>query len=157
MRGKAKFKNQSINPDEKWQSQKVTKFINYAMVNGKKSVAKKIVEQAIADAAKNIKAEPLEVFEKAIENASPLLEVRPRRIGGATYLVPMEVNPKRRLALSMKAVLAAAINKKGKPMARILAQELVNAYNNEGDAIARRNELHKLAESNKAFAHYAKF
>jgi len=100
-------------------------------------------------------AEPVDVFEKAIENVSPLLEVKPKRIGGATYQVPKEVKGKRRISLAMRWIISAAKSKKGKPMKEKLAEELINAYNNTGTAIKRKEDTHRMAEANRAFAHFA--
>lgn len=157
MRGRSKFKKPVLRPDEKYNSQKIAKFINYLMQDGKKSLAKSIVYKSLEGAAKELKTEPLAIMDQAVENTSPLLEVKPRRIGGATYLVPIEVKPSRRMTLAMREIIKSARNKQGKPMVEFLAQELKDAYNNTGSAVAKRDELHKMAEANKAFAHYAKF
>lgn len=137
-------------------SAKVEKFINYIMEEGKKNTARKVVYGAfdvIKEKRKDV--EPLEVFELALKNAGPLTEIRMRRIGGANYQVPREVRPERRLALAFRWIIDAARSKKGRPMHQKLADELLAAANNEGDAIKKRDTTHKMAEANKAFAHFA--
>jgi small subunit ribosomal protein S7 len=154
MRGKKKAKK-TIPPDPVYNNVTVSKFINQVMRKGKKTVAKKIVYGAFDIIKEKTKKEPLEIFEKAISNASPLLEVRPKRIGGATYQVPVEVRGERRLTLAMRWITEAAKSKKGKPMEEKLAEELINAANNTGVAIKRKEDTHKMAEANRAFAHFA--
>ncbi len=137
-------------------SQKVEKFINYVMEKGKKNTARKIVYTAfdlIKDKAKV--ADPMEVFDTALKNTGPTMEVRSRRVGGANYQVPREVRPERRSYLSMRWIIDAARNKKGKPMAEKLSEEILLASKNEGEAIKKRENVHKMAEANKAFAHFA--
>ncbi len=137
-------------------STKVEKFINYIMQEGKKNTARKVVYGAfdiIKEKRKDV--EPLEVFELALKNAGPLTEIRMRRIGGANYQVPREVRPERRLALAFRWIIDAARSKKGRPMHQKLADELLAAANNEGEAIKKRDTTHKMAEANKAFAHFA--
>lgn len=137
-------------------STKVEKFINYIMERGKKNVARSIVYGAfdiIKEKKKEI--EPLEVFELALKNAGPLTEIRSRRIGGANYQVPREVRPERRFALALRWIIDAANSKKGRPMHQKLADELLAAANNEGEAVKKRETTHKMAEANKAFAHFA--
>lgn len=157
MRGTKTAKKRTIEPDPKHRSVALGKFINYLMRGGKKTTARKILYQAFDVVAGQTKQDPLQVFDLAIKNASPLLEVRPRRIGGATYQVPMEVKPDRQRALAYRAIINAARKKQGKPMFDFLADELMNAAKGEGEAVRRRDELHRLAESNRAFAHYARF
>ncbi|MDP3763969.1 MAG: 30S ribosomal protein S7 [bacterium] len=155
MRRKLKAKPKII-PDFVYDSEKVTKFINYTMERGKKDTARKIVYDAfefIKEKAKN--PNPLEVFESALKNTGPTMEVRSRRVGGANYQIPREVRPERRQFLSMKWIIDAARAKKGKAMAEKLAEELIAAANNEGDAVRKRENTHKMAEANKAFAHFA--
>jgi small subunit ribosomal protein S7 len=145
-----------VDPDLTYNSQKLSKFINCVMWDGKKNTARKIVYAAfdvIKEKTEN--PNPLEVFDTAIKNASPLIEVRSRRIGGANYQVPREVRPERRLALSMRWIIAAARSKKGVPMHIKLADELILASKNEGAAVKKKMDTHKMAESNKAFAHFA--
>ncbi|OHA78254.1 MAG: 30S ribosomal protein S7 [Candidatus Yonathbacteria bacterium RBG_16_43_6] len=137
-------------------SAKVEKFINYIMQEGKKNTARKVVYGAfdvIKEKRKDV--EPLEIFELAMKNAGPLTEIRMRRIGGANYQVPREVRPERRLALAFRWIIDAARSKKGRPMHQKLADELLAASNNEGEAIKKRDTTHKMAEANKAFAHFA--
>ena len=137
-------------------SAKVEKFINYIMQEGKKNTARKVVYGAFDIMKEKRKdVEPLEVFELALKNAGPLTEIRMRRIGGANYQVPREVRPERRLALAFRWIIDAARSKKGRPMHQKLADELLAAANNEGEAIKKRDTPHKMAEANKAFAHFA--
>jgi len=144
-----------IIPDPKYKSALVSRFINMVMLKGKKSTAESIVYGAIELVSKKIQTKnPLEVFEKAVDNARPLLEVRPRRIGGATYQVPMEVEKHRGNFMSMMWIRDFARSKKGKPMKEKLAGELLEAYNRTGSAIKKREDTHRMAESNKAFSHY---
>ena len=155
MRRKLKAKPK-INPDPTYDSEKITKFINYCMQEGKKSTATKIVYEAldfIKEQSKN--PNPLEIFELALKNTSPMMEVRSRRVGGANYQIPREVRPERRQFLSMKWIIDAARAKKGKAMHEKLAEEIIAASNNEGDAVRKRDNTHKMAEANKAFAHFA--
>lgn len=155
MRRKLKAKPK-IQPDYTYDSEKVTKFINYAMEKGKKTIATKIVYDSfnlIKEQTKN--PNPLEIFEMALKNTGPTMEVRSRRVGGANYQIPREVRPERRQFLSMKWIIEAARSKKGKAMAQKLADEIVAASNNEGEAVRKRENTHKMAEANKAFAHFA--
>jgi len=143
-------------PDGKYNSMLISKFINCLMWQGKKSVATNIVYDAMDIIAEKIKdVGPLEVFEVAIDNVKPDIEVRSKRVGGANYQVPMPVNPKRRQSLAIRWVLDASRGKKGKPMAQRLAEELMAAYKREGTAMTTRDNVHKMAEANKAFAHFA--
>lgn len=155
MRRKLKAKPK-IQPDYAYDSEKVTKFINYVMQEGKKSTARKVVYaslEAIKEKTKN--PNPLEVFEAALKNTGPTMEVRSRRVGGANYQIPREVRPERRQFLSMKWIIDAARAKKGKAMHEKLAEEIIAASNNEGEAVRKRENTHKMAEANKAFAHFA--
>ena len=154
MRGKIKRPPQP-GPDILYNSARVGKFINYVMWDGKKEAARKVVYGALDLIKEKTKKSPLEVFELALKNAGPLLEVRSKRIGGANYQVPREVRPERRLALSMGWIIEAARNKKGKPMDERLSEELIAASKNEGVAIKKKDDTHKMAEANKAFAHFA--
>ena len=129
-------------------------FINKIMERGKKSTAERIVYTALDIVAQKSKREPVEVFEQAIRNASPVVEVRPRRVGGATYQVPMEVPQVRRVSLAMRWILNAARARTGRPIAERLAAELLDAANNTGVAVKRREDTHRMAEANRAFAHY---
>jgi small subunit ribosomal protein S7 len=155
MRRKIKAKKE-LQPDLVYNSQKVEKFINYCMQEGKKNTARKVVYDALEAIKKSEKVEdPLEVFDTALKNTGPTVEVRSRRVGGANYQVPREVRPERRSYLSMKWIIDAARHKKGKPMANRLADEIVLASKNEGEACKKRENVHKMAEANKAFAHFA--
>lgn len=151
-----KFKQKEILPDPIYNDIMVSKFINQVMRKGKKTIARKTVYKAFEIIKKETKKEPLEVFETALENAAPLVEVKARRIGGATYQVPKEVKGKRRLSLAMRWIIGAAKAKKGKPMEKKLAQEIVQAFKNEGEAIRKKINLHKMAEANRAFAHFSR-
>lgn len=154
MRGKKKAKK-IIPPDPVYNNITVSKFINQVMRKGKKTIAKKIVYGVFDIVKEKTKKEPLEIFEKAMNNASPLLEVKPKRIGGATYQVPVEVRGERKLTLAMRWIIEAAKSKKGKPMKEKLAEELINAANNTGVAIKKKEDTHRMAEANRAFAHFA--
>ena len=150
------YKKHKISPDGIYNEVVVSQFINKVMKSGKKTIAQKIVYEAFEIIKEKTKKEPLEIFKLAIENASPLLEVKPKRIGGATYQVPMEVRGERRLALATKWILDAARAKKGKPMAEKLAAELMDCVNNQGNAIKKKADTHRMAEANKAFARFAR-
>jgi len=155
MRGKVKNRNKA-GKDVTYQSEKVGKFINYVMKEGKKNTARKIVYKAFDLIKEKAKVEdPMEIFDTALKNAGPTMEVRSRRVGGANYQVPREVRPERRSYLSMKWIIDAAAAKKGKPMHEKLSEEIILASKNEGEAIKKRENVHKMAESNKAFAHFA--
>lgn len=150
-------KNRNIaGPDLKYGSVRVEKFINSVMWDGKKSTARKVVYDALDIIKEKQKVEnPLEVFETAVRNVGPMMEIRSRRVGGANYQVPREVRPERRQALAYRWILTAARGGKGKPMAEKLAQEIMAAANNEGAAIKKKDDTHRMAEANKAFAHFA--
>ena len=148
------YKKHKIAPDGVYQDVLVGQFINKVMKDGKKSTAQKIVYSAFEQIQAQTKKDALEVFKQALENAAPLLEVKPKRVGGATYQVPMEVRGDRRMALAIRWILEGARGKKGKPMAEKLAFELIGCLNNEGAAIKRKNDTHRMAEANKAFAHF---
>lgn len=154
MRRAVKNRNQ-VGPDTKFNSTEISKFINYVMVGGKKSIAQNIVYKALEVGAEKLKVEPLEVFKTALNNAGPLMEVRSRRVGGANYQVPREVRQERRFMLALRWIIGAAQSKKGKAMELKLADELVQAFNNEGAAIKKKEDMHRMAEANKAFAHFA--
>ncbi len=155
MRRKVKNRN-IVGPDIKFNSTKIEKFINYVMQEGKKNTARAIVYKAFDKIKETAKVEsPIEVFDTALKNTGPTMEVRSRRVGGANYQVPREVRPERRIYLSMKWLIDAAKAKKGKPMHEKLAEEIILASRNEGEAIKKRENVHKMAESNKAFAHFA--
>jgi len=132
----------------------VAQFINKVMQRGKKSLAERIVYRAFELVEQQTRRPALEVFEQAVRNATPVLEVRPRRVGGATYQVPVEIRGERRIALAMRWIIQAARRRAGKSMIEKLAAELVDAANNTGGAIRRREEVHRMAEANRAFSHY---
>ncbi len=143
-----------IPPDPRYNSVQVQSFINRVVKNGKTSVATTLVYRAFDLIEERAKRNPIEVFEQAIKNVSPVMEVKPRRVGGATYQVPMEVPPARRFALASRWLLQAARARSGKSFSEKLAGELLDAANNQGAAIRKREETHKMAESNRAFSHY---
>ena len=151
---KKKKIDRKLPPDARFHSALVTRFINNLMLQGKKSVAEKIFFSAMDMVAEKSGKPPLEVFEKALENVKPYLEVKSRRVGGATYQVPVEVSPDRRTALAIRWVISFARERKGAPMNRALADELMDAFQNQGSAIKKKQNTHKMAEANKAFAHY---
>ena len=144
-----------IDPDVRYSNVLVAKFINKIMEAGKKSVARKIVYSALELAEKQTKKPAIEVFEKAMENVSPTVELRSKRVGGANYQVPKEVRPERRTALAIRWIVESARAQKGKPMAARLAEEFVQAFNNAGGAIKKKQDVHRMAEANKAFAHFS--
>ncbi len=142
-------------PDPKFSNKYITKFINSLMWCGKKATAESIVYGALEKAAQKVnEKDPLKVFQKAVDNVRPLLELKPRRVGGATYQVPIEVRSDRGVSIAMRWIRNAARNKKGHPMQDKLAEELIAAFKGEGSAIKKREETHKMAEANKAFAHF---
>lgn len=155
MRRKLKSKP-VIRPDIQYKSEKVSKFVNYIMESGKKRAAQKIVFGALDAIKEKMQVEnPLEIFESALKNTGPLMEVRSRRVGGANYQVPREVRAERKQFLAMKWIIEAARSKKGQPMHLKLAEEIMLAHKNEGEAVRKRENTHKMAEANKAFAHFA--
>ncbi len=155
MRRKLKTKK-ALKPDYKYQSEKITKLVNYIMYDGKKSVAEKNIYDMLEIIKEKAKVKnPVEIFELALSNTAPNMEIRSKRVGGANYQVPVEVRPARRSALSMKWIVEAARTKKGAPIAEKLATEIIAASKNEGDAVRKKENTHKMAEANKAFAHFA--
>ena len=151
---KGHVRKREVVPDTRFDNPTVAKFIASIMKCGKKSLAEKIFYDALDKAAEKLGAEPFEVFEKAMGNVAPQIEVRPRRVGGATYQVPVEVTPERGQLLSIRWILSYARTKKGMPMSERLMRELIDAYKNEGNSIKKREDTHKMAEANRAFAHY---
>ena len=141
-------------PDPKYDSRLVAKFVNIIMIRGKKSVAERIMYDALATVEERAKQEALKMFKTAIENVKPAVEVKSRRVGGSTYQVPVEVRPDRRTSLAMRWVIGAARRRPERSMADKLAAELLDAANNRGTAVKKREDTHKMAEANKAFAHY---
>ena len=143
-----------VPPDPIYNDVLVSKLINRVMWDGKKSIAQKIVYKAMEFLAEKTKKEPLEALHQAIDNVRPLVEVRPRRVGGATYQVPIEVQEPRKTSLALRWIVEAARSRKGKPMAEKLGEDLVNAFNNTGTAIKKKEDVHRMAEANRAFAHF---
>lgn len=155
MRRKLNIKR-NLKPDMTYDSLKLAKFTNYVMESGKKTIARRVVKDCMTIIKEKAKVEnPLELFETALKNTAPAMEVRSRRVGGANYQVPREVRPERKQALSMKWIVEAARSKKGAPIASKLADEIIAASKNEGEAVKKRENVHKMAEANKAFAHFA--
>ncbi len=145
-----------LKPDPRFKNKLVGKFINSLMLGGKKSTAQRILYAALDDVHKRVKdKEPVDIFMTAINNVKPIVEVRSRRVGGATYQVPVPVSQKRQISLAYRWILGAARSKKGRPMHAKLADELHAAYRGEGDAMKKREDVHKMADANKAFAHFA--
>ena len=148
--------SQQLKPDPKYNSKLVSKFINCLMGDGKKSVAQRVFYDAMDVVSGKVKdVSELEVFEKAVNNVRPMIEVRSKRVGGSSYQVPMQVNAKRQQSLAFRWILLSARSKKGKPMCERLASELIDAYNKQGGAMTTRENIHRMAEANKAFAHFA--
>lgn len=143
-----------ILPDPKFGNVTLAKFINHLMVSGKKSVAERIVYGALSKIEERTKADPIELFDKALETVQPVVEVKSRRVGGATYQVPVEVRPARRMALAMRWLVDASRSRGEKSMALRLAGELIDASEGRGSAVKKREDVHRMAEANKAFAHY---
>ncbi|MBN2479993.1 MAG: 30S ribosomal protein S7 [Parachlamydiales bacterium] len=155
MARRRRAEKRKADPDPKYNNLTIAKLINKIMMNGKKTIARKIVYDAIEGFAKKIGAsDPVEAFEKALENAKPSLEIKSRRIGGATYQVPIEIAPDRRTALAMRWIITFSRAKVGRCMADGLITELSDCYNNQGSTIKKKEDTHKMAEANKAFAHY---
>ncbi len=155
MRRKLKNKR-ALLPDDVYQSVKVSKLINYVMEKGHKNIARSIVYGAFEDIKKEAKKEPLEVFEQALQNVGPQMEIKTKRVGGANYQIPHEVSPERRLTLSLRWLIEFTRAKKGKQASQRLADEILAASKNEGEAVKRRENVHKMAEANRAFAHFAR-
>jgi small subunit ribosomal protein S7 len=143
-----------VKPDIKYSNEVVEMCINRVMQRGKKSTARSIVYDAFDLIEERTKRDPMQTFDQAIKNATPMIEVKPRRVGGATYQIPIEVPPDRRLSLALRWLLAAARSRSGKSMAEKLAAELMDAANNVGATIKKREDTHRMAEANKAYAHY---
>ncbi|AIS53195.1 30S ribosomal protein S7 [Thermoanaerobacter kivui] len=151
---KGHVERREVLPDPVYNSKKVSKLINKVMWDGKKSLAQKICYGAFDIIREKTGRDPLEVFEEALNNVMPVLEVRPRRVGGATYQVPMEVRPERRLSLGIRWLVEYARQRSGKSMMEKLALEIMDAANNTGGSVKKKEDTHKMAEANKAFAHY---
>jgi len=155
MRGK-RFPKRTILPDPKYKSIFVARFVNLIMMGGKKSTATYIVYKALDIIEEKTKRKPLDVLEESIRNVSPPLEVRPRRIGGANYQIPMEVSRDRQITLAARWIIEAARNRSGKPMSQALASEILDASKKEGSAMKKRENMLRMAEANRAFAHFAR-
>lgn len=155
MRRTVKSRRQA-SPDLRYDSLKVAKLINYVMEEGKKEIARKVVYGALEDMKEKTKREPVEVLEEALRNAGPQMEIKTRRVGGANYQIPHEVSPERRLTLALRWIIDAARSKSGKPIRERLADELLAASQNTGEAIKKRETVHKMAEANRAFAHFSR-
>lgn len=155
MSRRRRAEKRTIDPDPVYNSTVLAKFINKVMLQGKKSLARKIVYGALDKFSKRVKSEnALEAFEQALENAKPQLEVKSRRIGGATYQVPIEVAPERSMALAMRWIIGNSRSKVGRSMTEGLAMELSDCFNHQGTTIKKKDDTHRMAEANKAFAHY---
>ena len=143
-----------VTPDPKFGDELISRFVNSVLEDGKKNIARNIVYSALDQIAQKTEKNPLEVFKKAVDNASPLIEVRARRVGGATYQVPVEVRPERAQALAIRWLITAARNRSETTMAARLSAELLDAANNRGTAVKKREETHRMADANRAFSHY---
>ena len=151
---KRRAEKRYIKPDPRFNDILVAKFVNYIMMDGKKSTSRSVVYESFDLIEKKTKKPAIEVFKKAVSNVQPMVEVRSRRVGGATYQVPMEVRPERRMALALRWIKKYATDGKDKTMAEKLSAELISASNGEGSAIKKKDEVHRMAEANKAFAHF---
>ena len=151
---RARVVKREVPPDARFGSKSLARFINKLMLNGKKSLAERIVYRALDRIENQTHRNPIDVFDQALRNATPLLEVKPRRVGGATYQVPVEIRGERRNSLAMRWLITAARGRNGRSMVEKLSGELLDAFNNTGATIKRREDVHRMAEANKAFAHY---
>ena len=154
---RAKIQRRVLAPDARYNSELVSRFINKIMERGKKGLAERIMYGAMANIQTRTGRDPLEVFEQAVYNATPVLEVKPRRVGGATYQVPVPIEGERRRSLAIRWLLTSARSRNGKSMQEKLANELLDAFNGTGATIKRREDTHRMAEANKAFSHYGRF
>lgn len=157
MARKGRTEQREIKADPKFDNRLISRFVGTLMLDGKRTLAERTLYQALDIAKDKTKKEPVEVFETAIKNVSPQVEVKARRVGGSTYQVPIEVSPRRRTQLAIRWLVDAARSKQGAPMAKRLADELVAANNEEGDAMKKREDVHRMAEANRAFAHFARY
>jgi len=155
MARRRKAERRVLAPDPTYNSELVAKVINFTMRGGKKSTAERIVYGALSHISEKMSEEPIEVLIKAIDNMKPRVEVKSRRVGGSTYQVPVEINRDRQLALALRWLLAASKGRRGVPMGTAMALELMDAYNGQGSVIRKRDDTHRMAQANKAFAHYA--
>lgn len=154
---RAKIQRRIPQPDARYNSELVTRFINKIMQRGKKGLAERIMYDALQMIQERSGNDPMTVFEQAVQNATPMLEVKPRRVGGATYQVPVQIEGPRRMSLAMRWLLTSARNRPGRSMEEKLANELLDAFNNTGATIKRREDTHRMAEANRAFSHYGRF
>lgn len=153
---RGKYHKRPTAPDVRYSSPQVQLFINKVMLSGKKATAEKIVYGSLDSAAERLGRQPIEVFETALRNVAPTVEVKPKRVGGATYQVPVEIKGDRRFALAMRWIIQSARSRQGRPMIERLTAELIDAFNNTGASVRRREETHRMAEANRAFSHYAR-
>jgi small subunit ribosomal protein S7 len=151
---RARVVRREVPPDARFGSKSLARFINKLMLSGKKSLAERIVYDALSRIESQTHRNPIDVFDQALRNVTPLLEVKPRRVGGATYQVPVEIRGERRNSLAMRWLITSARARSGRSMSEKLAGELLDAFNNTGVTIKRRDDVHRMAEANKAFAHY---
>jgi len=151
---RARVVRRTIKPDAKHNNVLISQFTNKLMKDGKRSIAERIMYDALDQIEQQEKRDPVQVFEQAVQNATPVVEVKPRRVGGATYQVPVDIRAERRLALALRWLLKAARARKGRTMAERLAAELIDAANNQGTTIKQKADTHRMAEANRAFAHY---
>ena len=154
MSRKSKAQKREILPDPKYKDKLIQKLINKTMIQGKKSISEKIIYQAFHLISEKIKEDPMKIFKEALENIKPVLEVRSRRVGGATYQVPMEVRSDRRVSLGLRWLIAYARERGEKSMEERLAAEIMDAHSKKGGAIKKKEDVHRMAEANRAFAHY---
>lgn len=155
MARRRKAEKRELIPDPKYNSELVARVINYMMRDGKKSVSERIVYGALEEITRKTEQDPLEILVKAVNNMKPRVEVKSRRVGGTTYQVPIEIRPNRQLALALRWLTHYATGRRGVPMPRAVAMELLDAYDNQGSIVKKRDDTHKMAQANKAFAHYA--
>lgn len=153
---RGKYKKRQIPADVRFNNIQIQQFINKVMLSGKKAIAEKIVYGALETAAERLGRQPLEVFETALRNAAPTVRVVPKRVGGATYQVPVEIKGDMRMSLAMRWIIQSARGRQGRPMVERLQAELMDAFNNTGASVRRREETHRMAEANRAFSHYAR-
>jgi small subunit ribosomal protein S7 len=151
---RARVVRRDVPPDARYGSKTITRFINKLMLDGKKSIAESIVYNALERAENQLRRPAVDVFDQALRNSTPVLEVKPRRVGGATYQVPVEIRGDRRVSLAMRWLIASARSRSGKTMADKLASELLDAFHGQGATVKKRDDTHRMAEANKAFAHY---
>jgi len=151
---RARVVKRELAPDGRHGSRIIARFINNLMLNGKKSIAERIVYDALERAENQLRRPPVDIFEQALRNSTPVLEVKPRRVGGATYQVPVEIKGDRRVSLAMRWLISSARSRSGKTMADKLAGEILDAFHGQGATVKKRDDTHRMAEANKAFAHY---